>query len=224
VLSHDHPDHRNGLAFVLSHFDVGCLWESGLNDGPQADSELAGIAAKRKIPVRQLGEIFGQHTIDGCEVRVIHPSASYLQTRWNGRNLNNVSLVLEVNFGQTTLILPGDIDQSVESGLFQDRIAPGQLLLVSPHHGSESSNPSFLFEYLRPQTVIFSCGYDNLFGFPSPAVLAECRKRDIPTFRTDLQGAIRATSDGFRWEIRPAEDLPINKGPSRPTKSRKDEE
>jgi len=224
VLSHDHPDHRNGLAFVLSHFDIGCLWESGLNNGSQAGSELAGIAAKRNIPVRQLGEIFGKHTIDGCEVTVIHPSASYLQTRWNGRNLNNVSLVLEVRFGQTTVMLPGDIDQSVESGLFQDRIALGQLLMVSPHHGSESSNPSFLFDYLRPQTVIFSCGYDNLFGFPSPAVLAECRKRDIPTFRTDLQGAIRATSDGFRWEIRPAEDLPSNKAPSRPTKSRKDEE
>ena len=48
VLSHDHPDHRNGLAFVLSHFDVGCLWESGLAEGSQAESELAAIAARRK--------------------------------------------------------------------------------------------------------------------------------------------------------------------------------
>jgi competence protein ComEC len=203
VLSHDHPDHRNGLTFVLSHFDVGCLWESGLTDSSQSGSELAGIAARRKIPVRQLSEIFGRHTIDGCEVQVIHPSSSYLQSRWDGRNLNNVSLVLQVNFGETTLILPGDIDQSVEPLLFRERKPSNQLLLVSPHHGSEHSNPPSLFDDLRPQTVVFSCGYDNLFGFPSPTVLAECRKRNIPVFRTDLQGAIQATSDGLCWEIRP---------------------
>ena len=203
VLSHDHPDHRNGLVFVLSHFDVGCLWESGITEGSQGESELAAIAARRKIPVRQLGEIFGRHTIDGCEIKIIHPEPSFLQTKWNGRNLNNVSLVLEVNFGQTTVILPGDIDQSVEPMLFQDRVPPEQLLLVSPHHGSELSNPPFLFDYLHPKTMIFSCGYDNLFGFPAHAVLAECRKRNIPAFRTDLQGAIQATSDGVRWDVRP---------------------
>ena len=224
VLSHDHPDHRNGLTFVLSHFDVGCLWESGLTDSSQSGSELAGIAARRKIPVRQLGEIIGRHTIDGCEVQVVHPGSSYLENRWDGRNLNNVSLVLEVTFGETTLILPGDIDQSVEPLLFHDRIPSGHLLLVSPHHGSEHSNPPSLFDYLRPQSVVFSCGYDNLFGFPSPAVLAECRKRNIPVFRTDLQGAIRATSDGSRWEIRPVGDLPGSNAPTLATKNSKDKE
>jgi competence protein ComEC len=204
VLSHDHPDHRNGLRFVISHFDVGCLWESGLVEGSQTESELAGIARKRQIPVRQLGEIFGRHTIDGCEVRVLHPASTYIETNWDGKNLNNVSLVLQIDFGRTSLILPGDIDQSVESFLFQDRPVPGQLLLVSPHHGSGQSNPSFLFDYLHPQALVFSCGYDNLFGFPSSATLAECKKRNIPFFRTDLNGAIQAASDGLRWDIKAA--------------------
>lgn len=206
VLSHDHPDHRNGLRFVLSHFDIGCFWESGLVEEPRTESELAGIAVKRGIPVRGLNDIIGQHIIDGCEVRVIHPDPAYLRGKWDGRSLNNVSLVLEIAFGKTSLLLPGDIDQSVEAALFRDRQPPEQLLLVSPHHGSTHSNPAWLFDHLRPQTVIFSCGYDNLFGFPSPAVLAECARRNIPSLRTDLLGAIRATSDGSRWETRPAKD------------------
>jgi competence protein ComEC len=206
VLSHDHPDHRNGLRFVLSHFDVGSFWESGVTEDTQVGSELAAIARKRTIPVKSLGDLFGQHTIDGCELRVIHPDPDYVENKWDRRSLNNVSMVMHIAYGGTSLILPGDIDQTVEAVLFQDRTPPPQLLLVSPHHGSEHSNPAWLFGALRPQAVIFSCGYDNLFGFPSAAVLAECTRRSIPIFRTDLRGAIRAVSDGKQWEIGPAKD------------------
>jgi competence protein ComEC len=204
VLSHDHPDHRNGLRFILSHFDVGCFWESGATEGSQSQSELAGIAAKRQIPVKRLAEIAGRHTVEGCEIRVIHPSTSLLESSGDSRNLNNLSLVLQVDFGNSSLILPGDIDLSVEAFLFRGLKPPKHLLLVSPHHGSENSNPAFLFEYLQPQAVLFSCGYQNIFGFPSSEALTECAKRSIPIFRTDLQGAIEATSDGHDWDIRPA--------------------
>ena len=200
VLSHDHPDHRNGLRFVLSHFDVGCFWESGLTE-TGAVSELAEIARKRGIPVKAIGHIFGAHTIDGCELRVMHPGPDYLAGKWDRHSLNNVSLVLHTAHGRTSLLLPGDIDQTVAARLFQNRQPPDQVLLVSPHHGSAHSNPAWLFDALRPQAVIFSCGYDNLFGLPSPAVLAECGKRGIPVFRTDFQGAIQALSDGNRWEV-----------------------
>ena len=206
VLSHDHPDHRNGLRFVLSHFDVGCFWESGLTEGPRPVTELAEIAGKRGIPAKSIGDLFGTHIIDGCELRVMHPSPDYLAGKWDRRGLNNVSLVLQITHGGTSLLLPGDIDQTVEEGLFRDWRPAGQLLLVSPHHGSARSNPAWLFEALRPEAVVFSCGYDNLFGLPSAAVLAECHRRGIPTYRTDFLGAIRATSDGRRWEVGAAKE------------------
>jgi competence protein ComEC len=204
VLSHDHPDHRNGLRFVLAHFNVGCFWESGATEGSQPGSELSAIAAKRQIPVKRLTEILDPHTVEGCEIRVIHPSTSFFERSWDGRNLNNLSLVLQIDFGTSSLILPGDIDQSVEAVLFRDWKSPKDLLLISPHHGSENSNPAFLFDYLQPRAIVFSCGYQNIFGFPSSKVLADCAKRNIPVFRTDLQGAIEATSDGHEWHIRPA--------------------
>ncbi len=203
VLSHDHPDHRNGLRFILSHFDVGWYWESGLTEAAGGVSELAGIAAKRRIPVKTLGDLFGTHSIDGCELRVTHPNPGYLAEKWDRRNLNNASLVLHIVCGRTSVVLPGDIDQSVEAELFRDQPSSDQLLLFSPHHGSAHSNSAWLFDALRPQAVIFSCGYHNPFGLPSPAVLAECAKRGIPYFRTDYDGAIRGISDGNRWKVEP---------------------
>jgi competence protein ComEC len=59
-----------------------------------------------------------------------------------------------------------------------------------------------LLDRLRPEAAFFSCGRDNIFGFPSEAVLRRCGDRRIPVFRTDAQGAIEAVSNGAEWNIR----------------------
>lgn len=205
VLSHDHPDHRNGLRFILSFFDVGCFWESGITEIPGTESELTHIARKRAIPVRQLTELFGRHIIDECEVNVIHPSPIYYREGWDGKDINNASLVLKIDFGKTSLILPGDILHSVARSLFNKRYSSSEVLLVAPHHGSEVSNPPVLLDNLQPKAVIFSCGFENRFGFPASSVLNGCATRKIPIFRTDLQGAIEARSDGVTWTVSPAD-------------------
>lgn len=208
VLSHDHPDHRNGLRFILSQFDVGEFWESGVAEKSSGAENsnfpegLAAIALKRKIPIRRAPEILGGHEIGSCKVDIVHPYPSYIQTEWDGRDLNNVSLVVRIDYGKTRFILPGDIDRSVESYLFDNEGEPcGETILVSPHHGSEHSNGAILFNRLNPRAVIFTCGYDNWFNFPSPAVLERCAKLNIPTYRTDINGAVHAESDGRKWTI-----------------------
>jgi competence protein ComEC len=203
VLSHDHPDHRNGLRFILSHFDIGYLWESGVTTQKQyGSSSLSKIARRRGITVRKLPEILGEHTVGECKVKILHPTADYVENRWDKEDLNNVSLVLQVDFGETHIVIPGDIDQSVERFIFHDASLPGETFLLIPHHGSDRSGSALLFDRLRPQTVAFSCGFDNWFGFPSKRIIEECRNRGIPFYRTDLNGAITAVSNGRNWDIK----------------------
>jgi competence protein ComEC len=203
VLTHDHPDHRNGLKFVLSHFTVGTYWENGIPESPSRPGELAAIAARRRIPIARLPELRKEPIIGACRVSILHPTPNYLKHSWDGRDLNNTSIVLLVNFGKTRVLLPGDIDQSVEALLPADTFPAEGTLLIAPHHGSERSSGPALLDRSRPQAVVFSCGRDNLFGFPSELVLARCRQRSIPVYRTDLDGALEAVSNGTRWEIRP---------------------
>jgi|GEM_PF-425371 len=252
VLSHDHPDHRNGLRFILSHFDIGDYWESGITDkardGASEDTEdapkpgmihdtttgsirgkkdsrerdawkhkispgpepLSAIASRRGIPVRGLPEIFGEHRIGSCRVHVLNPPPSALRDKNSRNDLNKVSLVLQIDYGETHLILPGDIDQSVERLIFETRPLAGQVLLVSPHHGSARSNSQLLLDRLRPRAVAFPCGYENGFGFPAPEVIERCAARKIPVYRTDLQGAVHAVSDGLKWTITTESDRSIN--------------
>ncbi len=202
VLSHDHPDHKNGLKFILSTFDVGELWESGINEKQKPVGDLEAIALKRGIPVRKLENVLGSHAFGEVEVAVIHPTLEYLEKSWDRRDINNVSIVLEVRYGQTSLLLPGDIDQSVESILPMDIHDRRKRLIVAAHHGSARSSGKEWLGTLQPKAVIISCGPDNVFGFPRQEVLDRCETLGIPVHRTDLAGAIEVLSDGQNWVIR----------------------
>lgn len=203
VLSHDHPDHWNGLRFILSHFNVGRFWQTGIEEQGKAGavdrphypfqrlSSAAPPDPARAQPVR----------IGACDVRVLHPSSAYLEKYWNSKDLNDASLVLRIDYGNTSVIFPGDIGAGVESFVFGDHKPTGDTLLIAPHHGSAGSNSSLLLDRLRPRHIIFSCGYKNRFGFPAASVLARCQVRRINVHRTDLHGAIPAASDGTRWQV-----------------------
>ncbi|MEN6484516.1 MAG: DNA internalization-related competence protein ComEC/Rec2 [Syntrophobacteraceae bacterium] len=207
VLSHDHPDHANGLRFILSHFDIGAYRETGLTGTPGEHTSLRSIAERRKIPVDLLQELPREEKIGPCRLHILHPSSDYLLKNWNG-DLNNASLVLAVEYGETIVIIPGDVDASVEEHLLREFPASSNVLLIAPHHGSDRSCGSLLLDRLHPQAMIISCGFDNFFGFPSGRILEECSRRGIPCFRTDLCGAVCARSDGGNWSVRTMNSCP----------------
>jgi competence protein ComEC len=74
-------------------------------------------------------------------------------------------------------------------------------LLVAGHHGSRYSSSEEFLDALHPEAIVCSCGYDNQFGFPAPEVIGRCSARNIPMYRTDLQGAVHAVSDGQKWTL-----------------------
>ncbi len=202
VLSHDHPDHRNGLRFILSNFDTGCFWTSKITEYRKRDgsSPLEEIASRRGIKVRSFPDLLNELAIGDARVNVRHPGPEDIEHP-HSDSLNDTSLVIEVVFGDTTLILPGDIGAEVESSITEKFAKNRQVLLVAPHHGSEYSNSAEFIDALRPIGVIFSCGYANQFGFPAPGALNRYEERKIRTYRTDLDGAVHAVSDGQKWSI-----------------------
>ena len=108
------------------------------------------------------------------------------------------------------MILPGDIGREVERLIVPGLDQPMKTLLVAAHHGSRNSNSEQFLDTLHPVGVVFSCGYDNQFGFPHPAVIERCNERKIPMYRTDLQGAVHAVSDGREWMITTEADRDTN--------------
>jgi competence protein ComEC len=203
ILSHDHPDHGHGLRFILSHFRVGGFWESSIRDSmmPTPTTTLAEIAARRGILYRTLNSGSADSILAAHGLSIRHPAPEYLASRWDRKNLNNASLVLEVVHGNTRVVLPGDIDESVERLLADDLRYPGGVLLAAPHHGSRHATSTVLLDAVNPELVVFSCGFGNRFGFPHESVLQRLQDRGVHICRTDEDGAVWAVSDGNSWRL-----------------------
>jgi competence protein ComEC len=117
---------------------------------------------------------------------------------------------MEISYAETRVILPGDAGQTAEDLIIPALGGRTTTLLIAGHHGSRYSSSEEFLDALHPRAIVCSCGYDNQFGFPAPAVIERCAARKIPVYRTDLQGAVHAVSDGRQWTITPEADRNIN--------------
>lgn len=102
VLTHDHPDHINGLIHILKHFPVNHFW-SGV-DKSKLPEPLISILTERKIPIRTFSENWT--TIKQNDRATI---ATYrVPSRPTSRN--DQSLVLYFQEGNDGLLLTGDLE------------------------------------------------------------------------------------------------------------------
>ncbi len=179
-------------------------------------SHLDEIALKRKIKIRTFPDLFKDVQIGQTRIRLLHPTRDFLEHE-SQKDLNELSLVLEISFGETRVILPGDIGRSVEELIIPALEGGMRTLLVAAHHGSRYSSSEEFLDALRPRAIVFSCGYDNPFGFPAPAVIERCAERNIPMYRTDLNGRCTPYRTGRNGQ------LPRNRtGTSMPKRTKKD--
>jgi competence protein ComEC len=110
-------------------------------------------------------------------------------------------VVLELRLGSVSVVLPGDIGREGEHALLP-RLEPGRLVVLkAPHHGSATSSTSELLAALRPAAVIFSCGRNNRFGHPHPAVTERYRAIGSAIFSTAEDGAMFVETDGTEVEM-----------------------
>ncbi len=199
AVTHGDADHAGGAGAALEMFRPREFWDGVPVPRDVGLTDLAARADAGRIPWRtvQAGDLLR----DGpAIVRAWHPP----QPDWERQRVrNDDSLVLEIRYGDVSIVLPGDISRAVEEGL-APVIPPARLrVLKVPHHGSATSSSMPFLTALRPQIAIVSCGRGNRFGHPSPAVLARYHQIGAAVYRTDQQGAITIDTDGLTVNVTP---------------------
>ena len=198
ALTHGDADHIGGLPSIVREFRPRDVWE-GIRvprSGPlQTLRDAAAAAGARWTSVQTNDRV----AIDGVEVVVRHPPIP----DWERQDVrNDDSIVLELLWRDVSIVLTGDIGREIERAIAPQFGQAGIRILKVPHHGSRTSSSSAFLDYLMPRVAVVSVGRNNTFGHPAPDVLKRYHDIGAQIFRTDRDGAVSVTTDGYSVKVR----------------------
>jgi competence protein ComEC len=198
ALTHGDPDHIGGAGSIVREFRPREVWE-GI-PVPRFEPLIALRINAQSSGARWANVYRGDRvTVDGVEVVARHPAPADWERQ---RVRNDDSLVLELRWGDVSVVLTGDIGKAVERDIAA-AIPPARVRVVKvPHHGSLTSSTAVFLAALQPRIAIVSAGRSNHFGHPVPEVLERYRAIGAEVFRTDQDGAVRVETDGRSIGVR----------------------
>jgi competence protein ComEC len=203
VLSHPHPDHLQGLLYITDNFDVQEIWSTGLRVDDEIFRQWEKIISQKKIKVKYLSAQSPTTEINGVQVNILWPlkplkidaSDQFYDT------VNDESMVIKINYGQVSFLMPADISSSVERQLMKSGQNLHSNVLFVPHHGSLRSSSSDFIRKVSCRYAVNSAGKNNPFHHPHPAVLKRLTAAKVNIFRTDKDGAITVATDGTKMAV-----------------------
>lgn len=193
IATHDDLDHIAGLIYVLKKYKVNVLMTSLLNTNSLLNQELMDTAKVQNTKIVQATTQTLVKTNDGLLIKIFFPI-----TNMDGAESNDASIVSQFIFGNSKILLSGDLSQSGELFLIKKY---GESLksdiLKLGHHGSDSSsNPEFI-QKVAPTVAIVSAGKNNNYGHPHKSVLELLEKFEVKILRTDELGTINFYTNGL---------------------------
>lgn len=188
---------------VVSHVDAdhsGGLW--GFMQRHRAQALVSGtpraLAARFDLdPMPRACHGYPAWRWDGIDFRFLAAAATLR------RGTNDRSCVLLVA-GHHRVLLPGDIEAAGEARLLRrHREVLATDLMVTPHHGSETSSSPDFVAATRPTYVVHTVARGNRWQFPRDRVVARYAAVGSTQFRSDRDGAVRfrSTAEGIEIEL-----------------------
>ncbi len=211
VLSHPHPDHMNGLKFILQKFDVGEVWTHGLDTDLPGYDEFAAAIRSKKIRHRTLSGNDPATRIGNAWIQALHPRETFRSRERKGYAAeNDRSLVVRVALRHRVLLFTGDIGTGAEKELLRGNEVKCDVLKIA-HHGSKSSSSEEFLTAAQPGVAVINAGRGNRYHHPSKEVLERLKRRGIRICRTDLDGALFIVFAHKAMQVTSGDDIELRR-------------
>ena len=196
VLTHPHPDHFDGLRFILKNFSVGEFWHVGQEVKDPRFKDLLIIVSSKKIPIRIVDNEFSSRdpALQSLEILFPPPNMADRKSLFSEWRLNDKSLVLRLSHESAPLLLAGDAETNLENWLLQNKVSVlhGALLKIG-HHGGDSSGQESFLKAVDPSAVAIFCSRYNKYKAPAKNTLKRIENFGALIYRTDIHGAVEVT-------------------------------
>lgn len=209
VSTHADADHIGGNAEVIEYYEtqangIGTVYDPGITSSSQTYQDYLDAVEKYNVT---LYETYASDKIpfEGVQTQVLSPPEAYIDSE--DRNEN--SIVLKLTFGQTSFVLPGDIEETGEGHLTSEY--DNQLnstFLKAAHHGSGGSSTDSFLDAVSPTVALISSAYDSEYGHPAPEALQRLADHNVEAYWTATHGNIVLTSDGSTIDIATQQEAP----------------
>ena len=192
IATHPHSDHIGALPYVLDNIKCDKVIM------PKLPENLVPVTAVYKnflTAVKNNGAnasyayVNDEFVFDDIRLTILGP-ITYKS------DLNNSSLVVRIDYGETSFLIGGDEEQAVEKEIIKAGIDVDVDLLHCGHHGSKYSTCDEFLNAVSPKYAIISVGEGNSYGHPHEETLVRLNNYNVKFYRTDLDGTIICNSDG----------------------------
>lgn len=196
ILSHFDSDHVGGAFYILENLKI-----ENIVIGFQAEKydncvEFIKIAKEKNINVIVLRSRDILHVDKETYFEAIFPD---IKNTISENKINNNSLVLKLIYKKFSMLFTGDIEELAERVILKsnENNLKSTVLKVA-HHGSKTSSTEEFIEKVKPKIAVIGVGNRNNFGHPNQEVLDRLKKYNIQIFRTDENGEISISTDGYK--------------------------
>ena len=189
VTTHPHADHIGGMNKVVDNFDVGNIYMPNATTTTKVFEKLLTSIEKKglKISIAEGGkEILNDETL---KIKFLAPINK-------DKELNNMSAVVQLKYGDITFLFTGDAEKKVETQMVDGGDDLKADVLKVGHHGSKTSSSKKFIQAVDPKYAVISCGKKNKYKHPSKEPLKLLNLMGVKIYRTDEMGTIIFTSDG----------------------------
>lgn len=184
IITHDDTDHYNGIFTLLTRFKPERLWLPHLDEKKPGFTRLVDKARIKGITIitPAAGVIIAD---DEEHISVLGNHGAAGLTSEDDRGL-----VVRFTSGGKSVLFPGDITTRRELKLVTAKTQLRSTILLSPHHGSATSNSPALLAAVSPEWLVISSAHSGYSQFPARKTLETARELEIPILNTAVDGTI----------------------------------
>ena len=188
VGTHPHEDHLGGAAAVILNYDVKTVYMTEHPSSSFFYEKLLDALIRRNMTVNvpKTGCIY---KAEGFEFEFLSPEIDF-------GNENDNSIVMRIDYGETSILLMGDAEKNTEEYLLENKKNVKADILKIGHHGSRNGSTTKFLNAVKPRAAVIQCGIDNSYGHPHKEAIERLAKFGVQIFRCDESGSVVLMSDG----------------------------